>query len=393
MTRPTGIDLVIPAYDEAEALPALVANLAAQVDGAGRRLPRGSWRLVLVDNGSGDGTAEVAERLGSDPAHPETVVLREPEKGVVPARIRGSAFVLQPAERERFPFVVHADADNLFPPTFLHEVAERLAAGATDVVTRVGYHPLDFWRRVPAVVRRHRAEVGTLHFDEETLRELEISERGALFTRRIFADFGHVPHQCGLAMSKEAFARAGGYQRERWPDGSEMLGEARNLLYRLARIGARLAWVAEPPIVLNPRRLLGEPRKLWAGRSYETMSDLRNTDTGEAYAALDRLAPTLEFGTMRRNLVQRFLLDPCIARPERLDRNRHYFGAAYGDLRRAITDLHATGRTELYSDVRSLSDALLDRHLTAILQALAEMAKRRAALPSRPLAAGSTSHH
>ena len=372
---PLGIDLVIPAYNEAAVLPSLYANLAAQVDGEGRPLLRGSWRLVLVDNASTDGTAEVAGRLARDPAHPETAVLLEPEKGVVPARIRGSAFVLRPAERRRFPIVIHADADNLFPPAFLHDAARRLAAGDVDVVTRLGYHPVDFWRRVPRVTRRHREEIGTIHFDGETLRELEISEEGALFTRRILADFGHVPHQCGLAMTKHAFARAGGYQREIWPDGTEMLGEARNLLYRLARSGARLAWMAEPPITLNSRRLLAEPQKLWAGRSYtEGMSDVRADLTPNAWAALDRLAPDLEFRVMRRNLIQRFILDPCIARPDRLAPNRRYFGGAYEDIRQAIEGLHASGCTARYIDVRPLSEALLDRHEEAILGELSRMA-------------------
>jgi hypothetical protein len=370
-----GIDLVIPAYNEAATLPSLYANLAAQVDEEGRPHPRGSWRLVLVDNASTDGTPDLAERLGQDPDHPETAVLLEPAKGVVTARVRGSGFVLQPAQRWRFPFVVHGDADNLFPPTFLHDVSRRLRAGEVDVVTRLGYHSIDFWRRVPQVARRQREEIGTLHFDDETLRELGVSERGALFTRRIFADFGHVPHQCGLAMTKEAFGRVGGYERELWPDGTEMLGEARNLLYRLARDGARLAWVAEPPIVLNPRRLLAEPEKLWAGRSYtEGMNDVRNDLADDAWAALDRLAPDLEFRVMRRNLIQRFILDPCLARPDRLAPNRRYFGDAYEDVRSALADLHAGSAARRYIDVRPLAEALLDHCQPAILDALSRMA-------------------
>ncbi|MGA8850690.1 MAG: glycosyltransferase family 2 protein [Aeromicrobium sp.] len=50
-------DVVIPCRDEAAALPAVLAGL-----------PTG-WRAIVVDNGSHDGTAEVAERLGATVVH------------------------------------------------------------------------------------------------------------------------------------------------------------------------------------------------------------------------------------------------------------------------------------------------------------------------------------
>jgi glycosyltransferase involved in cell wall biosynthesis len=46
-------DVVIPCRDEAAALPAVLAGL-----------PDG-WRAIVVDNGSSDGTADVAARLGA----------------------------------------------------------------------------------------------------------------------------------------------------------------------------------------------------------------------------------------------------------------------------------------------------------------------------------------
>ena len=266
MPLPLGIDLVIPAYNEAAVLPSLYANLAAQVDGEGRPLPRGSWRLVLVDNASTDGTAEVAERLARDPAHPETAVLLEPEKGVVPARIRGSGFVLRPAERRRFPVVIHADADNLFPPAFLHDAARRLAAGDVDVVTRLGYHPVDFWRRVPQVTRRHREEIGTIHFDGETLRRAGDLRRGGPL---------HPPHPRRLR-ARAPPVRPGDDQgrlrpRRRLPAG-DLAGRHRDAgrgaesplpprpLRRAARLGLRAAHRPQPPP--PPRRApeaLGRP--------------------------------------------------------------------------------------------------------------------------------------
>ena len=104
------------------------------------------------------------------------------------------------------------------------------------------------------------------------------------------------------------------------------------------------------------------------------MNDVRDDLADDAWAALDRLAPDLEFRVMRRNLIQRFILDPCLARPERLAPNRHYFGDAYEDLRRALAGLHAGGAARRYIDVRPLAETLLDRHQPAILDALSRMA-------------------
>ena len=104
------------------------------------------------------------------------------------------------------------------------------------------------------------------------------------------------------------------------------------------------------------------------------MNDVRADLAEDAWAALDRLAPDLEFRVMRRNLIQRFILDPCIARPGRLAPNRRYFGYAYEDIRQAFEGLHANGCKARYIDVRPLSETLLDRHEEAILGELSRMA-------------------
>ncbi|MEU1096424.1 glycosyltransferase, partial [Streptomyces sp. NPDC005877] len=59
---PTTVDVVLPCLDEAEALPWVLA-----------RIPEG-WRAVVVDNGSTDGSAELARALGA-------TVVREARRG------------------------------------------------------------------------------------------------------------------------------------------------------------------------------------------------------------------------------------------------------------------------------------------------------------------------
>src|SRR5437879_1369156 len=52
--QPIEISIVIPAYNEAESLPALLAELRAAIDATGRRA-----EILLVDDGSRDGTREL----------------------------------------------------------------------------------------------------------------------------------------------------------------------------------------------------------------------------------------------------------------------------------------------------------------------------------------------
>jgi len=52
------ISVIVPTYNEADSLPALVERLGTAMAGH-------TWELVVVDDGSPDGTAEVANRLSA----------------------------------------------------------------------------------------------------------------------------------------------------------------------------------------------------------------------------------------------------------------------------------------------------------------------------------------
>lgn len=56
------IDLIIPVYNEVAQLEASVRRLALY---AGDALPQ-PWRIVIVDNGSGDGTGDIGRRLAAE---------------------------------------------------------------------------------------------------------------------------------------------------------------------------------------------------------------------------------------------------------------------------------------------------------------------------------------
>jgi glycosyltransferase involved in cell wall biosynthesis len=97
------ISVVIPTKDRKELLGACLESL--------RRQTLAPSQLIVVDNGSSDGTAEfVRERF------PGVIVAREARPGVDRARNRGVA-------EATAPLVAFADDDVILPPTWLESLA------------------------------------------------------------------------------------------------------------------------------------------------------------------------------------------------------------------------------------------------------------------------------
>jgi glycosyltransferase involved in cell wall biosynthesis len=104
----TDVDVVLPVLDEAEALPWVLG-----------RFPAG-FRPLVVDNGSTDGSAEVAEAHGAR-------VVREPQRGFGAACFAG----LTAAEAE---LVCFMDADASLDPRDLPHVAGPVREGRADLM-------------------------------------------------------------------------------------------------------------------------------------------------------------------------------------------------------------------------------------------------------------------
>jgi glycosyltransferase involved in cell wall biosynthesis len=108
-TDPTpSIDVILPALNEAAALPRVLGNLPA------------GYRAIVVDNGSTDGTPEVARALGAL---------------VVTAEVRGFGAAcwagLQAATAD---IVCFMDADASFDAAELPRVADPVIAGTVDLM-------------------------------------------------------------------------------------------------------------------------------------------------------------------------------------------------------------------------------------------------------------------
>jgi glycosyltransferase involved in cell wall biosynthesis len=66
------LSIVIPCYNEVESLPILVDETVAVL----RRLPCTSWEIILVDDGSTDGTTQLVTRFASEMRGVRAVLLR-----------------------------------------------------------------------------------------------------------------------------------------------------------------------------------------------------------------------------------------------------------------------------------------------------------------------------
>lgn len=119
--------VVLPAYNEAASLPPLLEGLAA--------LPRSLvWRAVLVDDGSHDGTGDVA-RAGATRL-PIDVVVHEQNRGLAAALRTGLEYACARAAPDDV--IVTMDADNTHDPAQIPQMLQAIAGG-TDLVVASRY--------------------------------------------------------------------------------------------------------------------------------------------------------------------------------------------------------------------------------------------------------------
>jgi glycosyltransferase involved in cell wall biosynthesis len=108
----TGVSVVICCHDSAKRLPETLAHLVAQ------EVPVGTpWEVIVVDNGSTDGTSEVASRTWASRVTVPLRVVKEERPGLSHARRRGF-------DEARYGIISYVDDDNWLEKTWVRVAAE-----------------------------------------------------------------------------------------------------------------------------------------------------------------------------------------------------------------------------------------------------------------------------
>jgi dolichol-phosphate mannosyltransferase len=122
------IVVVLPAYNEAEALPRLVSRVREVVASLGDQMT-----VVVVDDGSTDDTAAVAEQL-TTPALPVQVVRHGANRGLhgaLDTGLRAALALTGPSG-----WIVTMDADDTHPPDLIRSMIQHPAGASVVIASR-----------------------------------------------------------------------------------------------------------------------------------------------------------------------------------------------------------------------------------------------------------------
>jgi len=209
------VSILLPARDAEETIEEALAGLLDQTFS--------DWECLLVDDGSADATALLAERCARRDGRIRVLRTPRPE-GIVAALGRAAAAA-------RAPLLARQDADDRSRPARLERSLALLASderlGA--VATGVRFHPAP---RAGSGWRVYEEWLNALVTPDEIDRDLWVESP--------------LPHPAVL-MRRNAFDRAGGYRHTPWPEDYD-------LWLRMRRAGWRFAKVPE---VLYDWRLHG----------------------------------------------------------------------------------------------------------------------------------------
>ncbi|MFA5138751.1 MAG: glycosyltransferase family 2 protein [Elusimicrobiota bacterium] len=240
------LSIVLPCYNEAANLPLLAQRLAAF-------RPRERFELILVDNGSRDGSPAVLERLARE--HPDFIRVV-----TVPENIGYGHGILAGLKAARAPVLAYSHADVQTPP-------EDVMRGLELIRER----RLDMDRTLVKGLRTRRREAerfltGGLTTAARWLlgyRMQDINGQPKLFGRAFFERWEDPPTDFSLDVYVMFAARTAGMALETFPVefGTRLHGESKWAAHAMAKYKTILRYLVS--IVRISCRHYSRPARLW----------------------------------------------------------------------------------------------------------------------------------
>jgi cellulose synthase/poly-beta-1,6-N-acetylglucosamine synthase-like glycosyltransferase/peptidoglycan/xylan/chitin deacetylase (PgdA/CDA1 family) len=225
------VSVVIPAYNEAAGIAATVRSMAAS------SYP-GQVEVVVVDDGSSDGTAGLVSRLW----RPGVTVIRQPNAGKPAALNRGIA-------RARHDILILVDGDTVFQPDTIGRLVSPMRdrrVGAVSGNTKVGNRAgiLGRWQHIEYVM-------------------------GFNLDRRMFDMLGTIPTVPGAigAFRRNALAAAGGLSADTLAEDTDLTMALCRSPWRVVYEPAAIAWTEAPASL----RQLWRQRYRWCYGTMQAM--------------------------------------------------------------------------------------------------------------------------
>ena len=206
------VSLLVPARNAARTLTALLQDLHAQ------QWPKEALEVIVVDDGSEDGTAEQVREMGK--RWPGLVLLKAEGKGKKDA-------ISQGVRRAQGEWVLLTDADARCGPLRVQRIMQHVVGSALDLLL------------LPVETRAHGGAIQQLQADEQTAL-LGVGAGTALQGGAVLANGAN------LAFRRSAFLAVGGYAGDTWASGDDMF-----LLQRMRKAGRQVGYLLHPDVLVT----------------------------------------------------------------------------------------------------------------------------------------------
>ena len=214
--------LVIPAYNEEEGLPLVVREYLDVVD-----------EVIMVDDGSSDGTFQAAQRLVGEKVK---LLRHEVNQGKVAALRTG---VLQASGD----VIIFTDADNTYPARYVPQLVQEIEKGADLVLgariqarenipafNRLGNNIFTFLATYISCIRIKDSQTGMRAFRREMFDKLDVKAKGLEFETKMTVRAAKLGYKI-VEIPIEYRERAGKSKLNPLKDGARMLTALLSVAY------------------------------------------------------------------------------------------------------------------------------------------------------------------